>query len=281
MTSDTFNSRADGLAARAGVLETAHGYFRTHRTRLYETCRKFALFERELGDVLEVGPFYSYTPMLLRDRAKSYSVLEGEDGAAEALRPLYAEHRVKLATIDLFDAFGAVRGATQRLPYESDAFNTILCWETMEHFNFNPVPFVHELLRVTRPGGRVYLTVPNRASGEALFALLTDRNQRSSIDSYFKFADYKFNGKIGFLGFHWREYALTEFAHLFERSGFRIAEQGWLMHFQDYERLSLLRRIARVVLRGLCTLRPSLGKNCCLVVEKPAASGSPVQANNS
>ena len=281
MTPVEFNSRADALAARAGVIETAHGYFRAHRTRLYETCRKFALFERELGDVLEVGPFYSYTPILLRDRAKSYSVLEGEDGGAEALRPLYAEHRVELATLDLFDVFGPVRGATQRLPYATESFDTILCWETMEHFGFNPVPFVRELLRITRPGGRVYLTVPNRASGEALFALLTDRNQRSGIDSYFKFADYEFNGKRAFLGFHWREYTLTEFAHLFEQAGFRIAEQGWLMHFQDYERLSLSRKMARVALRGLCALRPSLGKNCCLVVEKPTASAPLAQANNS
>lgn len=277
MTRDEFNSRADALAARIGVVETMHGYFRGHRTRLYETCRKFDLFRRPLGDVLEIGPFYSYTPVLLRDRAKTYRVLEGDDSGADALKPLYAEHQVELQTVDLFDVFGPVRGAQHRLPYASDSCDTILCWETMEHFGFNPVSFVQELLRIIRPGGRIYLTVPNRASGEALFSLLTNRYQREGVDAYFKFAGYECNGKRAFLGFHWREYTLAEFSHLFQRAGFRIVEEGWLMHFQDHEQVGLPRRMVRAVLRGLCLLRPSLGKNCCLVVEKP---GGDVRAAN-
>lgn len=272
MTQCDFNAAAEALATRIGVRETHHGYFLSHRTRLYETAQRFRLFERDLGDVLDVGPFYSYTPILLRNRAKSYHVLEGEDPAAEPLTRIYAEQGVNLKWVDLFELFGPARGATRELPYAAASFDTILCWETMEHFGFNPVPFVRELWRITRPGGRLYLTVPNRASGEALFSLLTNRNQRYGIDAYYKFENYECNGKRVFLGFHWREYTLVEFAHLFRQAGFRIAEQGWSMHFQDSERLSSGRKLARTFLRSLCGLRPSLGKNCYLVAEKPAGS---------
>ena len=249
--------------------ETIHGYFLIHRTRLYETCRRFDLFTRDLGDVLEVGPFYSYTPLLLRDRAKSWRVLEGTDPVVAPLRPLYAERGVEVQELELFDVFGSMSSATRRLPYADNSFDTVLCWETMEHFNFNPVPFVRELWRVTRPGGRLCLTVPNRAAGEAIFSLLTGRGQRAGVDSYFKFADYEHEGRRVFLGFHWREYTLTEFAHLFRQAGFHIAEEGWLMHFQDSEGLGVARKIARGLLRLLCHLRPALGKNCYLVAVKP------------
>jgi SAM-dependent methyltransferase len=269
MTFDEFHRQADALATRIGVRDSMHGYFTSHRTRLYETCRRFDLFQRELGDVLEVGPFYSYTPVLLRGRARSYQVLEGTDVAVAPLQPLYAEHGVAVSELELFDVFGSTPGATARLPYADGAFDTVLCWETMEHFNFNPVPFVRELWRVTRPGARLCLTVPNRASGEALFSLLTGRGQRAGVDSYFKFADYEHHGRRVFLGFHWREYTLQEFTHLFQRAGFQIADAGWMMHFQDQAALGATRKIARQLLRLLCRARPSLGKSCCLLAVKP------------
>ncbi len=280
MTQAEFNAQADALAERIGVRDSHHGYFMSHRTRLFETCRRFGLFERDLGDVLEIGPFYSYTPILLRKRAKSYCVLEGDDSGSDSLRPLYQEHGVHLHLVNLADVFGSARDALHRLPFTDDSFDSILCWETMEHFGFNPVPFVRELWRITRPGGRLFLTVPNRASGEAVFSLLTNRNQRSVIDSYYKFADYTHEGRRIFLGFHWREYTMTEFAHLFRQAGFHIADQSWLMKFQDMEKISPPRNVARALLRLLCLLRPSFGKNCCLVAEKPASQKAH-QANNS
>ncbi len=46
------------------------------------------------------------------------------------------------------------------LPFREGAFETVLCFETVEHFP-QPERLIEELGRVTRPGGGLVLTTPN------------------------------------------------------------------------------------------------------------------------
>jgi SAM-dependent methyltransferase len=46
------------------------------------------------------------------------------------------------------------------LPFEDQAFDAILCFETVEHFPF-PARLIEEMGRITRPGGTLILTTPN------------------------------------------------------------------------------------------------------------------------
>jgi len=94
------------LSREAKVLDGLHGYFMLHCGRIYKCCQHFKLLEGNLGDVLEIGPFYSYTPFLLSRQASSYTVLEGDDPVAYPLKPLYAERKIKLQFVDLFEMFG-------------------------------------------------------------------------------------------------------------------------------------------------------------------------------
>jgi ubiquinone/menaquinone biosynthesis C-methylase UbiE len=48
------------------------------------------------------------------------------------------------------------------LPLQTAAFDTVLCFETVEHFA-RPAKLIAELGRVTRPGGLMILTTPNVA----------------------------------------------------------------------------------------------------------------------
>ncbi len=48
----------------------------------------------------------------------------------------------------------------QQLPFPAETFSTIFCCETIEHVP-DPAQAVRELGRVLRPGGRLFLTVPN------------------------------------------------------------------------------------------------------------------------
>jgi SAM-dependent methyltransferase len=276
MTLEEFTSRARAIADELGIRDAQHGYFEVHRDRLHGTCEHFRLFNRELGDVLEVGPFYSYTPILLRPNARSYRIIEGIDPTIEPLIAAYQKHKVAMDTLLLGDIFGGLPESTFRLPYPDGSFDTVLCWETMEHFNFNPVPFVRELFRILKPGGEACLTVPNRASLESLTTMMSTGRAAKLVDSYYTFENFLNNGRRVFLGFHWREYTLAEFAHLFRRAGFHIEEQGWLLQFHNEPHLTFPRRMQRAAWRAACALRPSLGKNCYLRVIKPK-----LQANNS
>src|SRR6185295_10763942 len=111
-----------------------------------------------LGNVLEVGPFFGYLPFLLRPASSAYTVLEGDDPVVRPLERLYQERAITLSYVDFCELFGPDRSAAHRLSFPDASFDTILCWETMEHFNFNPVKFIRELHRVLKPGGRVCIT---------------------------------------------------------------------------------------------------------------------------
>ena len=225
MTLQQFMAAGEDLSKSAGVLDGLHGYFRSHVTRLHRTCELFELFSTGLGDVLEIGPFFGYTPFLLRQHSSSYTVLEGNDPAVRPLGPLYARHGIALNYVDFFELFGPTRSAPHRLPLADASFDTILCWETMEHFNFNPVKFVRELHRVLKPGGRVCITVPNKASFQRIFALFSGSGEKSEIETYFQVEDYVSDGKKVFYGLHWREYSPPELSAAVRRRWLQNSSQ--------------------------------------------------------
>ena len=268
MTLQEFTAAGDLVGAKAGVLNGLHGYFRAHAPRLHQACERFGLFSTHLGDVLEIGPFFGYTPFLLQPFSSSYAVLEGDDPVAYPLAALYHERAIALQYFDLFERFGPTHSAARKLPLPDSRFDTILCWETMEHFNFNPVPFVRELHRVLKPGGRVCITVPNKASLQNLAGLLFGREEKALIDSYYTFENSESGGKKAFYGFHWREYTAPELSRLFSAAGFRVQSCGSFNAFQDRKRIGLGRRIARTLLKAGTAVFPRHRTHVGLAVTK-------------
>jgi len=267
-TQQEFAAQALALSREAGVLDSLHGYFLAQQDRLYQASARFGLLDRQLGDVLEIGPFFGYTPFLLRPNAASYTVLEGDDPAAHPLKPLYQKHQIRADFIDLFEWFGPTRTATHSLGFPDNSFDTLLCWETMEHFNFNPVKFVRELRRVLRPGGRAFITVPNKVSLQNLAGFLLGSSESHSIQAYFQYEDYSCNGKKAFFGFHWREYTRPELALLFSSAGFKVIRSDTFISFQTRPNLSLARRLERGFGTAISSLFRRFGTHVLLVAEK-------------
>ena len=76
------------------------------------------------------------------------------------------------------------------LPYAKDSFDFVWCSEVIEHLN-DPVFSLNELIRVTRPGGRIVLTTPN--SYMWLFKILNIFGltpQRLQRDDHLHFFDF-------------------------------------------------------------------------------------------
>ena len=145
MTLLEYKSFADELAQRAGVENGLHQYFLLHRDRLWQTASHFNLWKLRGRKILEIGPFFSYTPFALRKQGNEVYVLEGDDPAVYPLRPLYEAQGIEFTTCNLFENFGSPPTGKHRLPYAADQFDLVSCWETMEHFNFNPIGFIRDL----------------------------------------------------------------------------------------------------------------------------------------
>jgi SAM-dependent methyltransferase len=263
-------TKGEQLSAEAGVPENLHRYFLTALPRLNHACKLFGLFQRPLGDVLEIGPFYGYLPFFLRPHTSSYTVIEGDDPAVYPLKPLYQRFDIDLRFLDFSDLFGPMIGAPHALPIPDASYDTIVCWETMEHFTFNPVKFVRELRRILKPGGRAYITVPNRASLNNLRSLLTGGGEKAQVDSYYKFEDAGPNGRKCFYGFHWREYASPEMERLFALAKFKIESCGTFTVYRSHAHISLPRRLARIIGGLVVRIFPRFGAYVHLTAEKPA-----------
>jgi SAM-dependent methyltransferase len=215
--------------------------------------------------ILEIGPFFSYTPFALQDQGNKVSVLEGDDPAVYPLEPLYHDRRIDFATCDLFRSFGSPSMKDHRLPFPDDQFDVIYCWETMEHFNFNPVGFVRDLRRILKPGGEACITVPNVAKLEKRIRLFVGGSIATPVADYRHFYDY--SGGV-FLGFHWREYTLEELVDLFKSQEFQVVSARHLLTFQHYPDTSMARRLWRLMLRSSFFLLPSLGSLCAIRAKK-------------
>ena len=266
MNESAFLELADRLAQSGGIPADEHSYFQLHRTRLLATLTFFGLWELAGRRVLEIGPFFSYTPFLFRQQRNEVCVLEGTDPVMAPMLKLYQQEGIACQQFNLLRVFALSSLDSRRLPYADASFDAVVCWETMEHFNFNPVIFVRDLYRILRPGGRAFITVPNQAKLDNRLQLALGRSVRTPMADYFKFADYHCGE---FLGFHWREYLLPELVGLFTGCGFQADVAAHLNSFQVHEHLSVARRLKRGLGSCAVSLFPSLAANCALVARKP------------
>jgi SAM-dependent methyltransferase len=267
MTSSEYKKFADDLARKAKVENGLHDYFLQHRDRLWETASHFDIWNLRGKKILEIGPFFSYTPFVLKKQGNDICVLEGNDPAIYPLKMLYEAARIEFTLCDLFENFGSLSAEKNRLPFVDGRFDVISCWETMEHFNFNPVGFIRELHRILKPGGQILLTVPNMAELENRVKLLCGKSIGPPVEGYNQFYNYFETGR--FLGFHWREYVLSEMNYLFSTQKFSVASKTHLLTFQNHPRLTFSKKIKRLAAKIFFAAFPSTGNICAVIAQKP------------
>ena len=141
------------------------------------------------------------------------------------------------------------------LPWESRFFDAVIMCETLEHLNFNPLPTLHEINRVLKPGGLLYLAVPNHAEIGKRLRLLRGGSAYGPIQSYFKQLDPSCNMIVGL---HWREYTARELREMLEPLGFLIQRQYWFSLPESEEKTSLLKRFKALLHAAIPSFRPNI-----------------------
>ncbi len=91
----------------------------------------------------------------------TFDVLDIPAGGGQVSDALKAAgHRVTPADINEARRDFAFVDMTARFPFDDARFDVSICLEGIEHM-IDPVHLLRELIRVTRPGGRVILSTPN------------------------------------------------------------------------------------------------------------------------
>jgi 2-polyprenyl-3-methyl-5-hydroxy-6-metoxy-1,4-benzoquinol methylase len=162
----------------------------------------------ENGSILELGAFLGIVSVTLK--RMGYAVTASDIPEFKSLAPTYERESIPFSTLNV---------RTQKLPYASASFDAVLLCEMMEHLNFNPLPMMQEINRVLKPGGIVYIGMPNQARLSNRIKALLGKSIHDPISSYFSQLDPKDNMIVGI---HWREYTIPETREILQRMGFSI-----------------------------------------------------------
>ena len=116
-------------------------------------------------------------------------------------------------------------------PYPDAHFDFVIMCETLEHLNFNPLPVIKEINRVMKPGGLLYLTVPNQLSAGNRLKLLRGETIQASVEQFYQQLDLRMNMIVGL---HWREYSKADLFELLEPMGFAIRRHYFYQEDKSY-----------------------------------------------
>jgi SAM-dependent methyltransferase len=118
-----------------------------------------------------------------------------------------------------------------QFPYADAHFDFVIMCETLEHLNFNPLPVIKEINRVMKPGGLLYLTVPNQLSAGNRLKLLRGETIQASVEQFYQQLDLRMNMIVGL---HWREYSKADLFALLEPMGFKIRRHYFYQEDKRY-----------------------------------------------
>ena len=105
-------------------------------------------------DVLDIGCGFGWFELLALDRgARSVTGVEPTDADLATARKHLQDDRVNLCL-----------GSALDVPFADASFDTVVCWEVLEHIPREAEPRAFaEFHRVLRPGGALYLSTPHDA----------------------------------------------------------------------------------------------------------------------
>jgi 2-polyprenyl-3-methyl-5-hydroxy-6-metoxy-1,4-benzoquinol methylase len=165
--------------------------------------------------------------------------------------------------IDKIRAFAAECGIDFRpadggaLPFAKQSFDMVMMLDVLEHLHDSPRDLMNDLLELVRPGGLLFVTVPNAVNIRKRLNVLFGRTNLPRFDSYYWYPG-KWRG-------HVREYVRDDLARLAEYLGVDVLELRACDHM-----LEKLPRAILPVYRIVTGAFPGWKDSWLLVAKKPA-----------
>jgi len=240
----------------------ANDYVDLHKNRISKSIAVFDLQKIRHSSILEIGPYLAMTPIYYALNGNSVHIVDGDSNEVMQMETIYRDYGI---SSNFLNFERSLKDTTSvRLPYNDNEFDHVVCWETIEHFNFNPIPFISELIRVTKNGGNIYITVPNQTKLHNRVKIILGQSILEPIVNFHRQLDTTENFTFGL---HWKEYTLTEVIELVKTNQSSIVHKG---HFNVFEnkKISLLRKVARTISTIVSKLIPSTRSNCYVHLTK-------------
>jgi 2-polyprenyl-3-methyl-5-hydroxy-6-metoxy-1,4-benzoquinol methylase len=166
--------------------------------------------------VLEIGAYLGVVSVSLRKYGFKVSATDLPDFASNPrLQRRYAHYGIDLVAANL---------RQYKLAFPDQRFDAVVMCEVLEHLNFNPLPVIYEINRVLKPGGLLYLALPNLVCLKNRLNMVRGKSAHDPIESFFAQLN---PGRNMIVGIHWREYTIAEVRAIVERLGFSILRQAF------------------------------------------------------
>lgn len=162
-------------------LETEGGWSEQVNTTKLRWIERHACF----GSALDIGAGAGWYARYLAGNGYTVTAID--------VNPLFNDPRIKIVRQSLEES----------LPFADASFDTVMAWDVVEHIE-DEAQALDELARVTKPGGRILVSVPHA----------DDSRLASSYLTYCHFKDKT----------HRREYLPRDLVQRFSRLGFRVRE---------------------------------------------------------
>jgi len=180
-----------------------HRYFQTHMRHFQTVLRILSTLGS--GPILEIGAVPGHLTLLI---SRLGHELEAVDLDPDRIREYAAAHGLAVRRVDI---------EREPLPFPDGHFPIAVFTEVLEHLRWNPMFALEEMARVTRPGGRIVLSVPNITPAHRLRFLFGTDYQGDVVAEFEKL---KWAGHMG----HFRLYSRKEVARMLTHVGFREVE---------------------------------------------------------
>ncbi len=145
----------------------------------------------------------------------------------DKLKRAWEENGLKVIRVDV---------AKEKLPFDDDYFDIVVCDATIEHLDESPRTLLKGVHRILKNGGIFMVTTPNLANFLRRLRFLFGRSPNWNIKDYFE-SSSNFRG-------HRREFTVSEIVRMLEWSSFEIIEKKTKNIFFNPKKLLTGRRVA-------------------------------------